>query len=67
MVADSAQFSAALTALSPREYVGTALTLQPATRFLLTLFSVQLVPLFVDAQGWSLAFGTLALGTVVGV
>ena len=35
--------------------------------FLLTLFSIQLVPLFVDAQGWSLAFGSLVLGPVVGV
>ena len=67
VVADSAQFSAAVTELSPPEYVGTALTMQTATGFLLTLFSIQLVPLFVDAQGWSLAFGTLALGPVVGV
>ena len=67
VVADSAQFSAAVTELSPPEYVGTALTMQPATGFLLTLFSIQLVPLFVDAQGWSLAFGSLALGPVVGV
>ena len=35
--------------------------------FLLTLFSIQLVPLFVDAQGWSLAFGMLALGPAFGV
>ena len=34
---------------------------------MLTLFSIQLVPLFVDTQGWSLAFGSLALGPVVGV
>jgi len=67
VVADSAQFSAAVIELSPPEYVGTALTMQTATGFLLTLFSIQLVPLFVDAQGWSLAFGSLALGPVVGV
>jgi hypothetical protein len=67
VVADSAQFSAAVTELSPPEYVGTALKMQTTTGFLLTLFSIQLVPLFVDAQGWSLAFGSLALGPVVGV
>ena len=67
VVADSAQFSAAVTELSPPEYVGTALTMQTAVGFLLTLVSIQLVPLFVDAQGWSLAFGMLALGPVVGV
>ena len=67
VVADSAQFSAAITELSPPEYVGTALTAQTAAGFLLTLFSIQLVPLFVDVQGWSLAFGMLALGPVFGV
>jgi MFS family permease len=39
VVADSAQFSAAVTELSPPEYVGTALTMQTAMGFLLTLFS----------------------------
>ena len=67
VVADSAQFSAAVTELSPPEYVGTALTMQTAVGFLLTLFSIQLVPLFVDAQGWTLAFATLAIGPVFGV
>ena len=67
VVADSAQFSAAVTELSPPEYVGTVLTLQTAMGFLLTLFSIQLVPLLVDAQGWSLAFGILALGPVFGI
>ena len=67
VVADSAQFSAAVTELSPPEYVGTVLTLQTGMGFLLTLFSIQLVPLFVDAQGWPLAFVTLALGPAFGI
>ncbi len=67
IVADSAQFSAAVTELSPPEYVGTVLTMQTGMGFLLTLFSIQLVPLFVDAQGWSLAFGMLALGPALGI
>ena len=67
VVADSAQFSAAVTELSPPEYVGTILTTQMATGFLLTLFSIQLVPVFVDSQGWSLAFAMLALGPAFGV
>jgi dipeptide/tripeptide permease len=41
--------------------------MQTAVGFLLTLFTIQLVPLFVDAQGWTLAFGVLALGPAVGV
>ena len=67
VVADSAQFSAAVTELTPPENVGTALTMQTAMGFLLTLFSIQLVPLFVDAQGWTLAFAMLALGPAFGV
>jgi dipeptide/tripeptide permease len=41
--------------------------LQTALGFLLTLFSIQLVPVLVDAQGWSLAFAVLALGPAFGV
>ena len=67
VVADSAQFSAAVTELSPPEYIGTALTTQTALGFMLTLLSIQLVPLFVDSMGWSLAFATLALGPAFGV
>ncbi len=67
VVADSAQFSAAITELSPPEYVGTALTIQTAVGFLLTLFAIQLVPIFVAVQGWSLAFVTLALGPAFGI
>ncbi len=67
VVADSAQFSAAITELSPQEYVGTALTTQVAIGFLLTLVPIQLVPLLVDARGWSLAFAVLAVGPAFGV
>ena len=67
VVADSAQFSAAITELSPQEYMGTALTIQVAIGFLLTLVPIQLVPLLVDAQGWSLAFAVLAVGPAFGV
>jgi MFS family permease len=66
IVADSAQFSAAITELSPPEYVGTALTLQTALGFTLTLFSIQVVPFFVDGMGWSLAFVVLAVGPALG-
>ncbi len=67
VIADSAQFSAAITELSPREYLGTVLTMQTAVGFLFTLFTIQLVPLLVDAEGWTLAFAVLALGPVFGV
>jgi MFS family permease len=67
IVADSAQFSAAISELSPPEYVGTALTMQTSMGFLLTIGSIQLVPIVVDAFGWSGAFLMLAAGPVVGI
>src|SRR5438046_8880312 len=42
VVADSAQFSAAVSELAPRELVGTALTLQTSLGFLLTCLTIYL-------------------------
>jgi MFS family permease len=67
VIADSAQFSAAVTELSEPELVGTALTVQTCLGFLLTLFTIWLVPVLVERGGWSLAFYVLALGPVFGI
>ena len=67
VIADSAQFSAAITEMSPREYLGTVLTMQTSVGFLFTLFTIQLVPLLVESQGWTSAFAVLALGPAFGV
>ena len=67
VVADSAQFSAAVSELSPPKYVGTALTLQTSLGFLLTLFSIRLIPPLVDLVGWRFAFASLALGPIAGI
>ena len=66
MVADSAQFSASITELSPPEYTGTALTIQTSVGFLLTMVSIQLVPLIVEMGGWPAAFLMLAAGPAFG-
>ncbi len=66
VVADSAQFSASITELSPPEYTGTALTIQTSVGFLLTMVSIQLVPLIVAAAGWPAAFVMLAIGPALG-
>jgi MFS family permease len=66
VVADSAQFSAAVSELAEDSYVGTALTLQTAIGFLLTTISIQLIPTFVDVVGWQWAFAPLALGPAIG-
>ena len=68
VIADSAQFSAAISELSPQAYVGTALTMQICIGFLLTFVSIHLVGLLVDGgPHWGAAFGLLALGPVFGV
>ena len=67
VVADSAQFSAAVTELSDPRYLGIALTVQTCAGFLLTLLTIRLVPALVDALGWPVALASLALGPVVGI
>jgi MFS family permease len=67
IVADSAQFSAAVSELSDKTYVGTTLTLQTSLGFLLTLFTIRLIPPLVALVGWRYAFSFLALGPIVGI
>jgi MFS family permease len=67
IVADSAQFSTAITELSPPAYVGTALTTQTCAGFALTMLTIWLIPPVVVAVGWRWAFATLAVGPVLGV
>ncbi len=67
VVADSAQFSAAISELADPRYMGTALTLQTSLGFLLTLFTIRMIPPLVDRIGWEGAFMILALGPVFGI
>ena len=67
VVADSAQFSAAVSELADPRYVGTALTMQTSLGFLLTLVTIRLIPPLVERVGWSWAFAALALGPVFGI
>jgi MFS family permease len=67
VVADSAQFSAAVSELAPRDYVGTALTLQTSLGFLLTCVTIYLLPLVAAAIGWRWSMSVLAIGPALGV
>lgn len=67
IVADSAQFSASVTELIDERYMGTALTLQTSLGFLLTLFSIRLLPILVDWVTWRWAFSFLAIGPLLGI
>ena len=67
VVADSAQFSAAVSELSDSRYVGTALTLQTSLGFLLTLATIQIMPPLIEMVGWKWGFASLAIGPVFGI
>jgi MFS family permease len=67
VVADSPQFSTMVTELSDQAYVGTALTLQLAGGFALTVATIWLIPVLEDALGWRWAFAFLAPGPALGV
>ena len=67
VIADSAQFSTAVTELAPPAYVGTALTAQTCAGFALTTLSIWLIPPLAGALGWRWAFATLAVGPFLGV
>ena len=67
IVADSAQFSTAITELSEPAYVGTALTVQTCAGFALTMASIWLIPPLVAWIHWRWAFVALAVGPFLGV
>ena len=66
VIADSAQFSTAVTELSQPAYVGTALTIQTCVGFALTVASIWMIPLVVSWVGWRWAFAMLCVGPFLG-
>jgi MFS family permease len=66
VVADSAQFSTIITEVAEQAYVGTAVTLQLAVGFTLTVATIWLVPVVRDGPGWAWAFVILVPGPVLG-
>jgi MFS family permease len=69
VVADSAQFSSAVSELAPPGTAGSALSLQTAVGFTLTSVTILAVGLLdpAGADGWRLAWLILALGPAVGI
>jgi MFS family permease len=66
VVADSAQLSALVAQYSPRDHVGTALTIQTCAGFLLTMVSIRLLPVAAQAIGWQWVFLCLVPGPWLG-
>lgn len=67
VVADSPQFSTMVTELADQAYVGTALTLQLAVGFTVTVATIWLIPFLEDAVGWRWTFAFLAPGPLFGL
>ena len=67
VVADSAQFSAAVTELTDPRYIGTALTMQTCLGFLLTVVTIRLILPLQDHLGWAWVFAVLAIGPAFGL
>ncbi|RWB22265.1 MAG: MFS transporter [Mesorhizobium sp.] len=67
VIGDSAQFSAAVTELGDRRFVGTALSVQLGLGFALTVLAIWLTPRFADfIGGWRWAFLLLVPGPALG-
>ena len=62
VIADSGVFSTLLSEVADRRYLGTALTTQTAIGFLLTIVTIQVIPLAAAVTGWRYAFLALAAG-----
>jgi MFS family permease len=70
VVADSAQFSTAVSELCDPQYVGTALTIQTCAGFLLTTLTIRALPAVLATSqraNWPLATAMLALGPLFGI
>lgn len=67
VVADSAQFSAAVTELSDENLVGSSLAFQMGMGFSITILTIWLTPVVADCLGdWRWTFLLLAPGPVIG-
>ncbi|MEM3237986.1 MAG: MFS transporter, partial [Thermoplasmata archaeon] len=67
VIADSAQFSTAVTELNPTYRTGSALTFQMSIGFLVTIFSIYLVEFLQSLIGWRWSFDILAIGPIIGI
>lgn len=67
VISDSAQFSAAVSEFAEVDYLGTALTFQMCVGFLITIFSINLIPVIQKLIGWEWVFTILSIGPILGM
>ncbi|HSU80130.1 MAG TPA: MFS transporter [Candidatus Angelobacter sp.] len=66
VIMDSAQFSSSVSDFSSKDLVGTSVTFQMCIGYIITIFSINFLPIIQSAFGWGLAFSFLALGPLFG-
>ena len=67
VIADSAQFSAIVSEVGDKRYVGTALTVQTALGFALTAVSIRASAWIAAEHGWRWATAAMAAGPLLGI
>ena len=67
IIADSAQFSTAVSETVEAQYVGTAVTFQMCVGFMVTIASINLIPVLAGFVGWEWVFAFLAIGPLFGI
>ena len=66
-VADSPQYSGLATEVGDKKYMGTAVTIQLAIGFFISIISIKLIPIVVNIVSWKYAFSILFLGPLFGL
>ena len=56
-----------VTETADQSYVGTALTIQLATGFAVTVVTIWLIPILQDLFSWQWAFAFLVPGPIIGI
>ena len=67
VIADSAQFSAIISEVAEKSYIGTALTLQTALGFLLTAAAIRIMAAIASHYGWQWALASMSIGPLLGI
>ncbi|MFV2015539.1 MAG: nitrate/nitrite transporter, partial [Candidatus Heimdallarchaeota archaeon] len=67
IIPDSPQYSTMVTELSDQSLVGSALTIQTAIGFAITIISIKLIGYIKDIVGWEYAFMVLSVGPLLGI
>jgi len=67
VIADSAQFSAIISEVAEKSYIGTALTLQTALGFLLTAAAIRTMAAIASHYGWQWALASMSIGPLLGI